>query len=192
MEHEHANNEEPLSSLRDYSVRHYGLFLILLILLNIIWLVLVFFGLPGNWLIVISTCLFAWWRWEYDLFSIYTLVSIVALAVLGELFEFLGGMHGAKRAGASWRGSIAAIAGAVVGAIIGTFMIPILFLGTVLGACIGAGLSAWAVELSRGRKMEESVRCGLGAGLGELLGITAKVTIGIIICLIVTVAAFWP
>ena len=168
------------------------LWLILLILLNAVWLVLVLFGLPGNWLIVISTCLFAWWRWEEGVFSIYTLIAIVVLAVLGELFEFLGGMHGAKRAGASWRGSIAAIAGAVAGAIIGTFLIPVLFLGTVLGACIGAGLATWSLELSRGRKMDESVRCAVGAGLGELFGITAKVTVGIIICLIVTIAAFWP
>jgi uncharacterized protein YqgC (DUF456 family) len=167
------------------------LLLILLILLNAVWLMLVLFGLPGNWLILISTCLFAWWRWEDGVFSIYTLIAIVVLATIGELFEFLGGMHGAKRAGASWRGSIAALAGAITGAILGTFMIPVLFLGTVLGACIGAGLGAWALEVSRGRKMEESVRCGVGAGLGELLGITAKVTIGIIIWFTVAVAAFW-
>ncbi len=168
------------------------LWLILLILLNAVWLMLVLFGLPGNWLIVTSTCLFAWWRWEDGVFSIYTLIAIVVLAVLGELFEFFGGMHGAKRAGASRRGSIAALAGAIAGAILGTFMIPVLFLGTVLGACIGAGLGAWALEISRGRRMEESVRCAVGAGLGELLGITAKVTAGIIIWLTVAIAAFWP
>ena len=168
-----------------------NLLLILLILLNAVWLMLVLFGLPGNWLILISTCLFAWWRWEDGVFSIYMLIAIVVLATIGELFEFLSGMHGAKRAGASWRGSIAALAGAITGAILGTFMIPVLFLGTVLGACIEAGLGAWALEVSRGRKMEESVRCGVGAGLGELLGISAKVTIGIIIWLTVAVAAFW-
>jgi uncharacterized protein YqgC (DUF456 family) len=108
------------------------------------------------------------------------------------MFEFFGGMHGAKRAGASRRGSVAALAGAIVGAVLGTFIIPVLFLGTVLGACIGAGLGAWAMEISRGRKMEESVRCAVGAGLGELFGITAKVTAGIIILLIVVIAAFWP
>jgi uncharacterized protein YqgC (DUF456 family) len=168
------------------------LLLILLISLNAVWLMLVVFGLPGNWLIAISTCLFAWWRWEDGVFSIYTLIAIVALAVLGELFEFLGGVHGAKRAGASWRSSIAAIAGAVAGAIIGTFLIPVLFLGTVLGACLGAGFATWSLELSRGRKMDESVRCAVSAGLGELLGITAKVTVGVIIWLMVAVAAFWP
>jgi uncharacterized protein YqgC (DUF456 family) len=166
--------------------------LIVLILLNFVWLVLVLFGLPGNWLVVISTCLFAWWRWEDGVFSIYTLIAIAVLAVLGELFELLGGMHGAKRAGASRHGSIAALAGAIAGAILGTFMIPVLFLGTVLGACIGAGLGVWAIEVSRGRKVEESIRCGIGAGLGELFGITTKTIIGIIIWLTVVIAAFWP
>jgi len=167
------------------------LLIILLILFNAVWLLLVLFGLPGNWLIVISTCLFAWWRWEDGVFSIYTLIAIVGLAVLGELFEFLGGVHGAKRAGASWQGSLAAIAGAVAGAVAGTFLIPMPLFGTVLGACIGAGLATWSVELSRGRKMDESVCCGVSAGLGELFGITMKVIVGIIIWLIVAVASFW-
>lgn len=168
------------------------LFSTILALLNAVWLVLVLFGLPGNWLIVISTWLFALWRWDEGIFSIYTLVAIAVLAIVGELFEFFGGMHGAKKAGASWPGSIAALAGAIMGAILGTFLIPILFLGTLLGACIGAGLGAWALEFSRGKKMEQSVRYAVGAGLGEFLGISSKFALGIVIWFVVAMAAFWP
>jgi len=168
------------------------LFSISLVLVNFVWLVLVVFGLPGNWLIVISTCLFAWWHWETKVFSIYTLIAIVVLAIIGELFEFFGGMRGARKSGASWPGSVAALAGAVTGAILGTFFIPIALLGTLLGACIGAGLGAWALEFSRGAKMKESTRHAVGAGLGEFLGITSKFAIGIIIWFIVTIAVFWP
>ncbi len=164
----------------------------LLVILNAVFLVLVVFGLPGNWLIVISTCLFAWWRWDDSVFSIYTLIAIAVLAILGELLEFFGAMRGARKAGASWPGSIAALAGAIIGAILGTFLIPILFLGTLLGACIGAGLGAWAMEFSRGAKMHDSARYAVGAGLGKFLGITGKFAIGIIIWLIVVVAVFWP
>lgn len=164
----------------------------ILILLNGFWLVWDIFGLPGNWLIVISTWLFAWWRWGESVFSVYTLIAIAALAVVGELFEFFGGMHGAKRSGASWSGSVAALAGAITGAILGTFLIPIPLLGTLLGACIGAGLGAWALEFSRGKKMEQSVRYAVGAGLGEFLGITGKFALGIVIWFVVAVAAFWP
>lgn len=165
---------------------------ITLILLNAVWLVLVFFGLPGNWLIVISTCLFAWWRWTDGVFSIYTLIAVTILAVLGELIEFLAGAGGAKKAGAGWRGSIGAIVGAVIGAIIGTFTLPIPVLGTLLGACAGAGLGAWGLELAGGRKLQDSVRSGIGAGVGEFLGITTKFILGGLIWLIVAVAAFWP
>ncbi|MHC4623272.1 MAG: DUF456 domain-containing protein [Planctomycetota bacterium] len=164
----------------------------MLVLLNVVWLVLVLFGLPGNWLIVISTCVFAWWRADDGVLSIYTLVAITVLAVLGELIEFLGGASGARKAGASWRGSIGAIIGAIGGAIIGTFTVPVPLFGTVLGACIGAGLGSWGLELTAGRQMKESIRSGIGAGLGELLGITTKFAVGVLIWFIVTVAVFWP
>ena len=168
------------------------LWLIGWILLNTIWLSFVLLGLPGNWLIVISTCLFAWWKWTARPFSIYTLVVIVVLAALGELIEFSAGLIGAKKSGASWLGSIAAIFGAVIGALFGTFLIAIPFLGTILGACIGAGVGVWGLEVARGKEMEQSVRHGLGAGLGEFFGITSKLLLGIVIWLTVTIAAFWP
>jgi hypothetical protein len=164
----------------------------ILVLLNAVWLLLVIFGLPGNWLIVISTALFAWWRAEDGVFSIYTLLAITVLAFLGELIEFFAGMGGARRAGAGWRGTVGALIGAVTGAIFGTFLIPIPFLGTLIGACVGAGIGAWGLELFGGREMADSVRYGMGAGIGEFLGITSKFLIGILICLIVAVAAFWP
>jgi uncharacterized protein YqgC (DUF456 family) len=166
--------------------------LIGLVSLNTLWLMLVIFALPGNWLILLSTYLFAWWRWGDGVFSIYTLAAIAILTLLGEIIEFAGGMHGAKKAGASRRGSIAALVGAIIGAILGTFMIPVPFLGTLLGACGGAGLGSWAIEFSSKRKMHESIRCGVGAGFGELLGITGKLAVGVLIWCIVTVAAFWP
>ena len=165
---------------------------ILLVLMNVGWLVLVVFGLPGNWMIVLSTCIFAWWWWDDSVFSIYTLIIIVLLAIIGELFEFFGGMRGARKSGASRLGSVAALGGAIVGAVLGTFLIPILLLGTLLGACVGAGLGAWVVEFARGTDLKKSLGHGIGAGLGELLGITSKLAVGILIWLIVAVAVFWP
>ncbi len=164
----------------------------LLVVLNTVWLGLTFFALPGNWLIVISTSLFAWWQSDNNVFSIYTLIIITALAFTGEVIEFLAGAGGAKKAGASWLGSIGAIAGAITGAVIGTFIIPIPFLGTLIGACGGAGLGTLAVEMLAGRKLEVSFRFGLGAGLGQFIGITSKVVIGLVIWLFVVVAVFWP
>ncbi|MBW8041169.1 MAG: DUF456 domain-containing protein [Planctomycetes bacterium] len=166
------------------------LWIILLVLLNALFLVLVLFALPGNWLIVISTCLFAWW--QEGVFSIYTLIAIVVLATLGELFEFFGGIGGARKAGAQWWGSFGALGGAISGAVLGTFLIPILLFGTLIGACVGAGTGACLFELASGRQMKDSARSGLGAGIGELLGITIKISLGFVIWATIAVAAFWP
>lgn len=163
---------------------------VLLIVLNTAWLGLNAFGLPGNWLMLISTCAFAWWRWNDGVFSIYTLILVALLALAGEVIEFFAGMTGARRMGASWRGSVGALTGAVVGATVGTLVMPIV--GTVFGACIGAGAGAWGLELTAGKQMKESFHYGLGAGVGELVGITSKLALGVLIWLIIAVGAFWP
>ena len=165
---------------------------ILLILLNAVWLILVFFALPGNWLIIITTALFAWWQADKGVFSKYTLILIVALAIVGELMEFFGSFAGARRTGASHLASIAALIGAVAGALVGTVVIPIPFLGTLIGACAGAGTAAWSVELMKGTHPKRSIRTGVGAGVGELIGIVSKFGIGCLIWLIIAIAAFWP
>jgi uncharacterized protein YqgC (DUF456 family) len=162
----------------------------MLILLNTFWLLLVLFALPGNWLIVITTALFAWWRAEDKVFSPYILIAITLLALLGELVEFFGGVMGAKKAGARFLSSLGAIIGAVIGAIIGTFIFPIL--GTLLGSCAGAGIGVCVFEMAGGRRIEDTVNLGIGAGLGHFFGTTAKMALGILIWLIVAVAAFWP
>lgn len=163
---------------------------ICLIVLNGAWWMLNFFALPGNWLVVISTCLFAWWKWEDGVFGIGVLGFIVLLAVLGEVIEFFAGMGGAKKAGASRLGALGALGGAIFGALVGTFFIPIPLLGTLVGACIGAGGGAWGVELSRGRQMDHAVKTGVGAGVGVLMGTGSKIVLGGIICLIVAIAGF--
>src|SRR5438034_66998 len=95
---------------------------ILLILLNFVWLLLNLLGLPGNWLIVITTALvvFAQRHGPAHLFSVPTLVTITVLAGLGEVMELGAGAAGARQAGASRRGSAGALLGGVAGAIAGT------------------------------------------------------------------------
>jgi hypothetical protein len=164
----------------------------MLVLVNAVWLGLVLFGLPGNWLIVISTCLFAWWQWDKGVFSVYILAAIVILSVAGEIVEFFAGAAGARRAGAGWRGAIGAIVGGAVGAIVGTIVIAVPVLGTLIGACVGAGIGALVLELTAGKKVRESIGSGIGAGIGKFAGTTAKFFIGAVIWLMVAVAAFWP
>lgn len=166
--------------------------LVLFILLNACWLATVPFMVPGNWLMVIGTYLFAWWQWDRGIFSWPLLIIITVLALIGELIEFFAGAGGAKKAGSGWWGAAAAIAGAIVGALAGTVVIPVPLFGTILGACLGAGLSTWVVERISGKEQQLSVRSGVGAGTGVLIGTLSKFCIGCIIWLLIAIAAFWP
>ena len=148
------------------------------------------FTLPGNWLMVISTCFFAWWKWDDSVFGWPLLIAVTILALIAELIEFFAGIGGAKKAGAGWMGAIAAIGGALLGAIVGTGFMPIF--GTVLGACLGAGIATWIVERATGKEHKLSVRSGVGAGKGVLVGTLSKFAIGCLIWLLIIIAAFWP
>ena len=169
----------------------------LLVLLNGLWLGLVVLGLPGNWLMVLSTALVAWWQWEAGadgdpMFSLTPLVVIVVLAFAGEGFELLAGMYGSKKAGGTRWGSVGALIGGVIGGIVGTIFIPVPVLGSLIGACGGAGLGAWGLEFTGGRTMADSLRSGAGAGVGKLAGTLSKLAVGAAIWLVIAVAAFWP
>ncbi len=164
----------------------------ILILVNLLCLLLVLFDLPGNWLMVLCTSLFAWWTWDRHVFSGWTLIALAALAALGEVATFLGGTIGARRAGASWRASLAGILGAMMGAVAGTMVIPVPVIGTIVGACLGVGGAVWLVETSRGEHPDLSLRRAVGAGMGELVGILSKFVVGVAIWLTIAIAAFWP
>src|SRR3989339_735405 len=108
----------------------YIIYVVLLCIINLLWLMTVPFALPGNWLMIIGTAMFAWWQRDNNVFSPYTILAIVILAILGEIIEFLSGFGGAKRAGASWKGSMGALVGAVIGAVAGSVFLPVPLLGT--------------------------------------------------------------
>lgn len=159
---------------------------------NLGWLALVVFGLPGTWLMVATTALVAWWKWDQQMFSPWTLAVVVALAVLGEVLEFLAGVAGSRKSGGSWLGAALSLVGGLVGAVIGSAAIPIPVAGTLLGACLGAAGGAFVAEAALGRPMRPALQSGLGAGIGRFVGTLLKLAVGAIIWLIITVAAFWP
>ena len=161
---------------------------VILILTNAIWLALDVLGLPGNWLMVAGTLLLAWL--EPGMFSVWTLVAIVILAAAGEVLELLSGVWGARKGGAGRRGSAGALVGGVIGAIAGTFWIPVPVLGSLVGACAGACFGAWFLELRGGRDFRASFRAGVGAGVGRALGTVIKLAVGILLWLIIAIAAF--
>jgi uncharacterized protein YqgC (DUF456 family) len=169
-----------------------------LCIVNALWFVTIVAGFPGTWLMVGSTVFVAWW-WRHGtgpgqpaMFSIWTLVAITAIAAAAELFEFLAGVAGSRRAGGTRWGALGALLGGLVGAIVATPLIPLPVLGSLMGACIGAAVGALMLELYSGQKFDISLRSGVGAGVGTLFGRAIKLTAGAAIWVIVAIAAFWP
>ena len=98
--------------------------------------------------------------------SIWVLVCLGGFTLLSIAFDYLAGMFGAKKLGATWRG----VLGAVVGGLVGIFFnLPGIILGPFLGAVL--------FELAGGRPIKPAARAGLGAMLGLLAGAVGKLAI---------------
>ena len=142
------------------------------------------FGFPGNFIILADSILFGW----YDGFkevTIKILVVLLALALLGELVEFVLGVLGAKK----YKSSNKAIVGSIVFGIIGGILgIPFfLGIGAVIGAFIGAFVGAFLVEFLLEKKVDRAVKSGWGAFIGRLGGTFFKGAIGIAMIVIVAI-----
>lgn len=161
---------------------------ILLPLLGLVGPALVLLGLPGTWLLLALAGL-AEWATPARLFSDTTLVGVIALAVLGEVWEFAAGSVHAKRAGAGRRGALGALGGGLVGALLGTFLIPAPLIGTLLGGGLGAFAGAAGLERRGGRDLRESLRIGRAAGVGHAIGLAGKLAASAVVWVWVSVAA---
>jgi uncharacterized protein len=119
-------------------------------------------GIPGSPLILIAAVVHRLYFGEQSV-SYLVLGLLVLLSLLSLLLDFLDSMYGAKKLGATWKG----ITGAIVGAIVGIFFsLP----GIILGPFIGAVL----FELIGGREWGHSMKAGLGAMLGLVIGALGK------------------
>lgn len=148
-------------------------------------------GLPGLWLMVGAAAGYAWVT-GFDRFLGWPgLISLLVLAAIAEVLEFLAGSAGAKAAGASRRGMIGAIVGALVGGILLTALLPIPVLGTIFGVCLGAFLGAAIVEMGVVGHAGHAGRVGWGAAKGRFYGIMLKLFFGVVI-LVVTLFVALP
>ena len=163
-----------------------------MVAVNTVWLVMTLLTLPGNWLMVITTVGVAWWQWDKGMFSPWTLAAIVLLAVIGEVLDVATSALGVRKAGGTKRAGLGGMIGSLVGALVGTFVIPVPVVGTVMGTVGGALLGAFGFERSGGAEVSASLKSGLGAGAGSFVGTLLKLSAGIAIWIVATVAAFWP
>ena len=130
--------------------------------------------LPGVPIAALGAILAAWLT-DFKMLTVVPLAIVIGLAILAILLDYVAGLIGAKRFGASRSG----IWGSIIGSLVGLFFFP------PFGLLIGALAGAVVAELLVGRKLEEAVKSGVGVLVGTLGGMLAKIFIVIAIGVVV-------
>jgi len=143
------------------------------------------FGLPGNFIILGASILLAWYGGFHNV-TVTVIIVLIALALLGELVEFVLGIYGAKK----YKSSNKAIAGSIVFGIAGAVLgLPFLVgIGAVIGAFIGAFVGAFLVDLFIQKDIDSAVRSGWGAFIGRVGGTVSKAALGMAMIVITVVS----
>ena len=122
-------------------------------------------GLP----IVFAGMLLAAWTGDFERISGWTVGVLAVLTLIAMALDFVAGLLGAKRVGASKLALLGAALGTVVGLFFG-------LLGLILGPFVGAVLG----ELAHGREAAKSMKVGLGTWIGMAFGAIVKITLAFV------------
>src|SRR5437870_7456324 len=141
-------------------------------------LLLIPFGLPGLWVMVLGFLLFGWLT-QFRSESVATIAIVLSLAFAGELIESWLGFRFARRYGGSRRAGWGALVGGVVGAVVG---VPVPVVGSVIGAFVGSFGGAALFEYAYSRRADVAVGAGWGAVVGRAAAAAAaKIALGLVI-----------
>jgi len=122
---------------------------------------------PGPVLVFAGVALFHFWLPESSPGITFLLICL-SLTLLTLLLDFILSVMGARRYGATWKGSV----GALIGGIVGIFIPPPLFwifFGPVVGAILG--------EILGGRTFRDAGRAGWGTFLGAMIALATKLAV---------------
>lgn len=140
-------------------------------------LLLIPFGLPGLWVMLLGLLGYGWLT-DFRTVSVLGIVLAFALALVGEVIEAWLGFRFARRYGGSSRAGWGALVGGLVGAVVG---VPVPVIGSVIGGFVGAFAGAALFEYTRARETGVAASAGWGAVLGRATAAAMKMAIGIVI-----------
>lgn len=145
-------------------------------LLWILCVALILAGLAGTVLPVLPGTLLVWggvvlgaWIDDFTRVGVTTLVVVTVLAVLAWGLDYVAGLMGAKKVGASKLALLGAAAGTVVGLFMG--LVGVLFMPLV-GAAAGEYLAR--------KDQTRAVKVGVATWVGIMVGLIAKVVLAFI------------
>lgn len=133
-------------------------------------------ALPGTALVLGGIVLGAWID-DFTRVGMGTLAVITALAVLAWVLDYVAGLMGARRAGASRQALIGAALGTVVGLFMG--LLGVLFMPLV-GAAVGEYLAR--------KDQRQALHVGVSTWVGIMAGLIAKVVLAFVMIGIFVVA----
>ena len=136
-------------------------------------------ALPGTLLVLGGIALGAWID-GFQRVSVATVALVAALAVLAWVLDYVAGLLGAKRAGASRL----ALVGAAVGTVVGLFMG---FVGVLFMPFVGAVLGEYLARRDEWRAM----KVGIGTWVGIMAGLLAKLVLSLVMIGVFVVALVW-
>jgi hypothetical protein len=133
-------------------------------------------ALPGTALVLAGIVLAAWID-DFSRIGWVTLTIVAVLAVLSWILEYVAGIMGARKAGASRE----AIVGAAIGTVVGIFMGLVgVFFMPLVGAVVG--------EYLAGRSHRRSIHVGIATWIGIVVGMIAKVVLAFVMIGVFAVA----
>ena len=156
-------------------------------LLLLVSSLLVYLGLGGNFIIVGLALVHALVT-GFQPIGWPLLAVLLALALLGELIEFVLGNFYVLRKGASGLGAVGGFVGGLAGAVLGNGLVPVI--GAVLGSFVGAFVGCVAGEFWRQRTLEPSLRIGTHAFVGRMIALVSKHALGVIMVFLILRATF--
>lgn len=140
-------------------------------------------GLPGTPLVLAAAVGHKLWFGDTGVHW-WVMVLLVLLTALALVLDYLATVVGARKMGATRRGSIGAMLGTLGGAFVGFFFGGI---GSLVGILIGPLVCAMLFERTASRPWGEAFRAGVGATLGILAGALGKTGICLVMILIFAV-----
>ena len=158
---------------------------VLLLVSCIAGLLLLPFGLPGLWVMVLGV-LACGWLTDFRTITTGLIVVVVGLAFAGEVLEAWLGFRFAERYGGSRRAGWGALIGGLAGAVIG---VPVPLIGSVVGGFGGAFAGAALFEYTVARHSGAAARAGWGAVLGRAIAAAGKMALGVVIAVAALYAA---
>jgi uncharacterized protein YqgC (DUF456 family) len=134
-------------------------------------------GLPGTWVMLAAGIAYLFLA-PVEPFGWLVIGGCFAIAIVGEILEFLFAAGYTKKYGGSNRAAWGAIIGGLIGVMIG---VPIPILGSIIGGFVGAFAGAMIGEFSLGKSTEGATRAATGATIGRAMAIALKTVAGVMI-----------